>query len=127
MVLRAALDDAVETGQLRRSPAARVGMPHRVAKPDLEREAEAWTADELRTFLAASAHHRWAAPIRLAALYGLRRSELLGLRWAAVDLRTGSVTIDRALIEVHGRRSGATARTRDHGGRSRSTRRPSTR
>ena len=27
MVLRAALDDAVETGQLRRSPAARVGMP----------------------------------------------------------------------------------------------------
>lgn len=103
MVLRAALDDAVETGLIRRSPAARVAMPHRVAKADRQREAEAWTTDELQRFLAASAHHRWAASIRLAALYGLRRSELLGLRWASVDLRRGSVTIDRALVEVHGR------------------------
>ncbi len=32
MVLRAALDDAVATGELRRSPAARVGMPKQVTK-----------------------------------------------------------------------------------------------
>jgi hypothetical protein len=40
-VLRAALADAVERGELRRSPAARVGMPHQVVKPDREREVEA--------------------------------------------------------------------------------------
>jgi hypothetical protein len=34
MVLRAALDEAVAEGRLRRSPAARVGMPRHVAKPD---------------------------------------------------------------------------------------------
>lgn len=38
MVLRAVLDDAVVTGELRRSPAARVGMPRLVTKADDERE-----------------------------------------------------------------------------------------
>ena len=33
-------------------------------------------------FLAAIADHRWGAPMRLAVLYGLRRSELLGLHWS---------------------------------------------
>ena len=43
------------------------------------------------------------APLRLAALYGLRRSELLGLRWSSVNARAGTVRIERALVEVHGR------------------------
>jgi integrase len=103
MVLRAALADAVEAGELRRSPAARVGLPRRVAKPDRQREAEAWTEEQLQHFLASIAEHRWAAGVRLCVLYGLRRSELLGLRWSDVDLRKGTVQIARALVEVHGR------------------------
>ncbi len=103
MVLRAALADAVEIGELRRSPAARVGMPRTIAKTDRERDAEAWTEEELQAFLAASEAHRWGPPIRLCVLYGLRRSELLGLTWPAVDLDRGTVRIERALIEVHGR------------------------
>jgi integrase len=103
MVLRAALDDAVDLGDLRRSPASRVGMPRNVAKTSRELNRTAWTEDELRQFLASIAGHRWAGPIRLAALYGLRRSEMLGLTWSAIDLRKGTVRIERALIEVHGR------------------------
>ena len=103
MVLRAALDDAVDLGELRRSPAARVGMPRNVAKTSRELDRTAWTEDELRLFLASTAGHRWAGPIRLAALYGLRRSELLGLTWSAVELRKGKVRIEKALIEVRGR------------------------
>ncbi len=103
MVLRASLDDAVDLGDIRRNPAARVGMPRHVAKTDRELERIAWTEDELRTFLARSSDHRWAGPIRLAALYGLRRSELLGLSWSSVDLRKRLVRIERGLIEVHGR------------------------
>lgn len=103
MVLRAALADAVEIGELRRSPAARVGMPRAIAKTDRQRDAEAWTEEELQAFLAASEAHRWGPPIRLCVLYGLRRSELLGLTWPAVDLDRGTVRIERALIEVHGR------------------------
>jgi integrase len=103
MVLRAALDDAVDLGEIRRNPAARVGMPRNVAKTPRELDRTAWTEDELRTFLMSIADHRWAGPLRLAALYGLRRSELLGLSWSAVDLRKGTVRIEQALIEVHGR------------------------
>lgn len=103
MVLRAALADAVDVGELRRSPASRVGMPRNVAKTSRELDRAAWTEDELRQFLASIAGHRWAGPIRLAALYGLRRSELLGLTWSAVDLAKGNVRIEQALVEVHGR------------------------
>ena len=103
MVLRAALEDAVAAGDIRRNAAARVGMPRHVAKPDLQREVEAWTEDEVRRFVASNSGHRWAAPIRLCVLYGLRRSELLGLRWSCVDLKRRSVRIERGLVEVHGR------------------------
>lgn len=103
MVLRAALDDAIENGQLRRSPAARVGMPRQIAKADRTREVDAWDQEQLQRFLSAIDGHRWAGPLRLSSLYGLRRSELLGLRWSTVNLRAGTVRIERGLVEVHGR------------------------
>ncbi len=103
MVLRAALAEAVDTGELRRSPASRVAMPRVVVKPDLEREVDAWDDAALAKFLAAIEGHRWEGPFRLAVMYGLRRSELLGLGWSSVDLKKGSVRIERALVEVHGR------------------------
>ena len=51
----------------------------------------------------------------MAVLYGLRRSELLGLRWSAVDVKKGTVRIERALVEVRGRpewSAGKNARSR---------------
>ena len=87
MVPRAALADAVDSGDLRRSPAARVGKPHKVVKPDRARETDAWDDDELQRFLAAVAGHRWTGPLQLAALYGLQRSEVLGLHWTSVDIK----------------------------------------
>jgi integrase len=102
-VLRAALADAVEEGLLRRSPAARVPMPKVVAKPEREREVPAWDEGQVDTFLEAIEGHRWAAPLRLAVLYGLRRSELLGLRWKGVNLDRRTVTIDAGVVEVRGR------------------------
>lgn len=103
MVLRAALADAVEAGDLRRSPAARVPMPRVVAKPERTKEVDAWDDTQLQRFLDVVDAHRWAGPIRLAVLYGLRRSELLGLRWSTIDLKQGTIKITAGLVEVHGR------------------------
>ena len=100
-VLRAALADAVAAGELRRSPADRVGMPGVVAKPDRDDQIKAWTEEEAQQFLRSIAGHRWSGPIRLTLLYGLRRSELLGLSWSAVDLKKGTLRIERGLTEVH--------------------------
>ena len=102
MVLRAALADAGDAGELRRSPASRVAMPRVVVKPDLEREVDAWDDAALVKFLATIEGHRWEGAFRLAVMYGLRRSELLGLGWSSVDLKKGTVRIERALVEVHG-------------------------
>ena len=103
MVTRAAFADAVEEGLVRRSPAGRVPMPREVAKQPKEKEVDAWNDSQVAAFLAASAAHRWAGPMRLEVLYGLRRSELLALHWADVDLVQGRVRIDKGLVEVRGR------------------------
>ena len=88
MVLRAALEDVVASRAIRRNPAARVGMPRQVAKPDLQSEAQTWTEDEVRRFVAAIRRSPLGGTDPpLCVLYGLRRSELLGLRWSCVDLQ----------------------------------------
>lgn len=48
-----------------------------------------WTAEELRTFLDHVADNRLYACYLLAATTGMRRGELLGLRWTDVDLEAG--------------------------------------
>ena len=114
-VLRASLADAVEDGALRRSPAARVALPKAVAKPGLDREQPAWSEAEVAQFVAAADPHRWAVGFRMCVLYGLRRSELLALRWDDVDLDAGTVRIDEGLIEVDGKpvfTEGKSARSR---------------
>jgi integrase len=101
-ILRAVLTDAVDEGLLRRSPAARVGLPRQVVKPDRQREVDAWDERQVAIFLRGSAGHRWAGPLRLEVLYGLRRSELLGLKWDDLDFDGATVRVDEALVEVKG-------------------------
>jgi integrase len=97
-VLRASLREAVDEGLIPRSPAARVGLPRTVAKPERVKETEAWTAAEVDRFIEASSSHRWAVGFRLGALYGLRRSEILALRWDDLDTKAGTLRIDESLV-----------------------------
>lgn len=101
-VLRAALADAVDEGLLRRSPAARVAMPREVAKPERERVVEAWSSKQIDKFLATTNEHAWAAGFRLAVLYGLRRSELLALRWDDFKAKDGTIRVDEGLVATAG-------------------------
>ncbi|HLM92248.1 MAG TPA: site-specific integrase [Gaiellaceae bacterium] len=56
-----------------------------------------WTAAELRAFLAHTENDRLVAAWRLAASTGLRRGEVLGLAWDAVDLEGGRVAVRQTL------------------------------
>lgn len=100
-VLRAALSEAVDEGLIPRSPAARVGLPRVVAKPVKEKEAVAWTAEQVDRFLAATTDHRWAIAFRIGVLYGLRRSEVLALRWDDVDTKAKTLRIDESLVATN--------------------------
>jgi integrase len=99
-VLRAALAEAVEEGLIPRSPAARVALPRSVAKPAKQKEIEAWSSGEIDRFLDASREHRWAIGFRLGVLYGLRRSEVLALRWDDLDANAKTLRVDQSLVAV---------------------------
>src|SRR5262249_40878416 len=70
--------------------------------------AVALTAGQLRdllTKLQASTYcreHDLVDPITMFAATGLRRSELLGLRWSDVDIEAGTVTLAGKLVRVKG-------------------------
>jgi integrase len=85
VLLHKALSDAVRWGLVARN-VADAADPPRV--PHQERGA--WSAVELRAFLEATSEDRLAAMWLLFTTTGMRRSELLGLPWRAVDLEATS-------------------------------------
>ena len=77
-------------------------MPRTVRKVVRQREVEVWDEHQVVCFLEVSADHRLGGPIRVETLYGLRRSELLALRWSKVDFDEGTVRIDAGLVNPNG-------------------------
>ncbi len=61
------------------------------------RRFEPLTAEEARAFLTATHGHRLSALFELALRTGLRKGELLGLRWEDLDLAGGTARIRRIL------------------------------
>lgn len=60
------------------------------------------TVDEVRTFLAASRSDRLYAMFLVFALLGMRRSEVLALRWEDLDLEEGFLRVKRGLQRIDG-------------------------
>jgi integrase len=97
VVLRKALSDAVKGAHgpklLQRNPADDVARPRR------ERiEMHVWSAEELRAFLEHTEDDRLHAAYVLAATTGLRRGEILGLRWGDLNLEAGQIAVRRARV-----------------------------
>ncbi len=88
-----ALGWAVRQRYLAANPVADVERPKRDTP-----EMVVWSADELRRFLEVVDGHRLHALFHLAAFTGARRSELLGLRWPALDLERGVMEIRRRRV-----------------------------
>jgi integrase len=96
--LHRAFRDAMSWGYLNRNPAALAIKPRQRSAGSVE--IRTWTADELRRFLDHVRDDRLFAAWRLAASTGMRRGELLGLRWQDVDLDTGRVSVRQTLTTV---------------------------
>ena len=104
------LSTKVCSGATRRA----VAMPRQVTKPPKVKATDAWARRRSR-FLEMCADHRWAVGFRLAVLYGLRRSEVLGLRWDDVVWDSRTIRIDEGLVALDGGvdwTPGKTARSR---------------
>jgi integrase len=96
-VLRRGLSDAVREGDLNRNPADRVRSPGRSTT-----RVQAWTASELSRFLDHVADDRLFALWRLGSTSGMRRGELAGLTWRALDLDHARLQVDQQLVPTRG-------------------------
>ena len=63
---------------------------------------EAWSAKELVRFLEFAQDDRYASLWRLAATTGMRRGELLGLTWRALDLAGSRLSVEQQLLPLKG-------------------------
>ncbi|WP_326826438.1 tyrosine-type recombinase/integrase [Streptosporangium sp. NBC_01756] len=95
-ILRAALQDAVDSDRLAKNPADRANPP--TAKQAKAPEMHPWTAAQLRVFLDWSREDgRLYVAWHVLAMTGMRRGELLALRWRDVDLDAHTVRIRRSV------------------------------
>ncbi|MGD0862501.1 MAG: tyrosine-type recombinase/integrase [Candidatus Limnocylindrales bacterium] len=91
-ILVVCLTDAARDGLIARNVAQLARAP-RTAEPF----RRALTGDEVRVFLAAVADDPLGPLVALGIATGLRRGELLALRWTDVDETAGTLTVARAL------------------------------
>jgi integrase len=95
-VLHKALNDALKWGLVGRNVADLVELSKGSSPAQ-----EVWSPAQLKTFLASVATDRLAAAWRLLAATGLRRGEIIGLRWSDVDLDTATIRIAETLVMVN--------------------------
>ncbi len=91
--LHKALSDAVKQGILLTNVSERVEAPRRD-----EYEARVLTEEEMQIFLKAIKNHPLYVLMLLDLLTGMRRGEVVGLKWSDLDLKKGFVQVRRAIV-----------------------------
>jgi integrase len=95
-VLHHALDDAVKWGLLFRNVSDAVDPPKKARN-----EMRIWSAEQVGCVLRAAVDDPLEALWRLAIYTGMRRGELLALKWADLDLDAGALFVQRSLSRGH--------------------------
>lgn len=98
LVIHKALKDALRKGSVVRNVAS-VADPPKLSSAK-RREIKVWTAEQLRAFLDQIRDSRSFAALFVTAHTGMRRGEILGLRWCDVDFDASRLSVRQALISV---------------------------
>lgn len=90
-----ALKYAYQTNLIDSNPAAKVQRPRK-----LRFETHPYNAEELNTLFRLVKGTNLELGVMLAAFYGLRRSEVCGLRWEAIDFEKKTITIQHTVVQT---------------------------
>lgn len=96
-VLSAALTRAAREELISRNVARLAELP--AWEP---REIRPWSADEALSFLRVAGPDPLYPAFLLLLLYGMRRGEVLGLRWQDIDLDVGKLCVRQQLQRIRG-------------------------
>jgi integrase len=100
VVLRGVFDCALRRGLVESNPALAADPPRaRACRPPI---FPVWSPLELQQFLLSARRHPYYAAFHLAASTGLRRGEVLGLRFCDVDLDESVLRVLQTVILVRG-------------------------
>lgn len=98
-ILRKALADAVRWGIVARNAADSADPPSTRSSEIAARKSRTfWNENEVELFLAKAKTHRLHAAFHLATTTGMRRGEVLGLRWRDIDLDGQRLRVEQTLI-----------------------------
>ena len=97
-IIKQALRDAVLYDLIPRSP----GEPVRMAKEKAREPMRFISLEDAKAALAACRGHALYPLVCVTLYYGLRRSEVLGLRWDAVDFEHGTLQIRHTVTKAVG-------------------------
>ncbi len=93
--IRKALQYAYKIGLIDNNPADRIDRPRKD-----EFVGSYYNEEELKQLFEAVKSDPLELPVLLAAYYGLRRSEVLGLKWDAIDFEKKTITIRHVVTEA---------------------------
>lgn len=93
------LDYAVRLGMITVNPSVMVDLPPKRKYQG----ATAYTPEQLRELLNLFQGEPLETPVELTVTYGLRRSEVCGLRWDAIDFDAGTIHVRHTAVMVKGK------------------------
>lgn len=97
--LHKCLSYAVRLGMLTQNPSDQTELPPK----QKYKGATAYTPEQLKQLLEVFENDPLETPVRIAVTYGLRRSEVCGLRWDAVDFDTNTLSVCHTAVVDNGK------------------------
>lgn len=95
-IIRKALQSAVKKDILTKNPADKVDRPKKNVY-----HGSFYSEEEMLSLFDAISGDHLELCVKIAAYYGLRRSEVLGLRWDAIDFEKKTISISHKVIEAN--------------------------
>lgn len=101
LIFNGIFESAIENKLITSNPAKRVRLPK--SSTDRVKEKRAYTYEQARSVISFAKTHPYGDEVILLLKTGMRKAELLALKWSNVDLKNRIIYVKESVSEVNGR------------------------